>query len=150
MLFTLWHSISLLKQGYSMTEIVQCTLEVLEIQERRSDSVRNRKWDGLNNFMEVTKRAMKRKKSSRRLQREQQLVLGPPARPRSNDDMPLTTPRMRRPNRRRSLELTSTTATSEQQDQPNEMQKIRTKAPRRRSTLMVDESMMNRTWAMSA
>jgi len=132
-----------------MRDIVECTLEVLQVKEGRLDSVRNRKWDGFNNLMEkVTKRAMKRKKSSRRFidqQQQEQLSLQPP--PGSNSSPP-----MRRPNRRRSLEMTSssTMETPTVQEQHPIMHKIRGKAPRRRSTLMVDESMMNRTWAVTA
>ena len=79
-----------------MKDIVECTLEMLEIKQRRSESVRNRKWDGFNSFMEVTKRAVKRKKSSRKLQ-----PLSLQAPPTSG----LATPTMRRPNRRRSLDF---------------------------------------------
>ena len=124
-----------------MRDIVECTLEVLQIKEGRSESVRNRKWDGLNNFMEVTKRAMKRKKSQRKF--NQQLTLEAP--PSSSF---MATPPTRRPSRRRSLEM-APSSSQEQQMEPI-VEKIRGKAPRRRSTLMVDESMMNPTWATSA
>lgn len=50
----------LLGQGYSMIDIVKCTMEVLDLQQKRSDSVRNRKWDGFHSFMEVTKRRLKK------------------------------------------------------------------------------------------
>ncbi|KAL3926218.1 MAG: hypothetical protein SGBAC_013562 [Bacillariaceae sp.] len=131
----------LLRQGYSMKDIVECTLEVLELKEGRSDSIRNRKWDGFNSFVEGTKRAVKRKTSSRKL--HQPLVLQPP--PPRRTDMP--TPIMRRPRRRRSLEVTSTDIS--EQAEPIVL-KIREKAPRRRSTLMVTDSMIHRTSAMSA
>jgi len=146
----------LLRQGYSMRDIVECTLEVLDIKEKRSDSVRSRKWDGFNSFVEVTKRAMmkKRKSSSRKLL-QLSLQAPPPAAPSSRQrrsEMP-TPPTMRRPSRRRSLELTpnlnknnNVNSSSPQQD----VFKVRNKAPRRRSTLMVDDTMMNRTFAMSA
>jgi hypothetical protein len=47
-----------------MIDIVECTMEVLDVQERRADSVRNRKWDGFHKLVEITKR--KFKKPSRR------------------------------------------------------------------------------------
>ena len=141
-----------------MRDIVECTLEVLEIKEKRSDSVRSRKWDGFNNFVEVTKRAMmkKRKPSSRKLP---QLSLNHQQQPLPPKRTEMPTPPLRSFNRRRSLDMTSsgnntsnirsnTTSTNTSPEQ--EVFKFRGKAPRRRSTLMVDETMMNRTWAMSA
>eukprot|EP00980_Cylindrotheca_fusiformis_P031279 scaffold26115_cov132-Cylindrotheca_fusiformis.AAC.6 len=50
----------LLNQGYKMLEIVECTLQVLDAQHKRTESVRNRKWDGFHSFLEVTKRRLKK------------------------------------------------------------------------------------------
>jgi hypothetical protein len=50
----------LLSQGYTMLDIVKCTMKVLDLKQKRSESVRNRKWDGFHSFMEVTKRRLKK------------------------------------------------------------------------------------------
>jgi hypothetical protein len=51
---------SLLSSGYSMVDIVAATLEVLEIKQLREESVRNKKWDGVNAALENTTRTLKR------------------------------------------------------------------------------------------
>jgi len=55
----------LLGSGYSMVEIVERTMEVLEAQRNRSDSIKNRKWDGFSHFLEITRRKFKKSSSGR-------------------------------------------------------------------------------------
>jgi hypothetical protein len=67
-----------------MVDIVKCTMEVLDLQQKRSNSVRNRKWDSFHSFMEVTKRRLKKTGSSIS-----------PARPRAHFAPASPPPRMR-------------------------------------------------------
>lgn len=55
---TLFFLYSLLEAGYSIMDIVNATMEVAKIQEDRADSHRNRKWDGVNQVIEKTKRTI--------------------------------------------------------------------------------------------
>ena len=62
-LFTFFHvdfTRRLLKNGFDMTEIVGATLEVLKDKQNREESIKSKKWDGVNAAIENTTRTMKK------------------------------------------------------------------------------------------
>lgn len=115
-----------------MLEIVECTMEVLDAQQKRSDSIRNRKWDGLHNFLEVTKRRLK--KTGTLGYGKSTSTLAAPAAPAAPSNSPRA-PRMR--TRRGSLVVASTNLPKDE-------------APRRRTSLDLGPLQPNADWALTA
>jgi hypothetical protein len=51
---------SLLRAGYTINEIVECTMGVVDVKRGRLDSIKNRKWDGWNALVEKTTRSVRK------------------------------------------------------------------------------------------
>jgi hypothetical protein len=143
-----------------MLDIVECTMEVLDLQQKRSDSVRNRKWDGFHSFMEVTKRRLKKTGSLGYTS----IIPARPRAPAAPASSPLPAyassplpPRMR--DRRRSLvENTSTSSSSSDSDLGSKILQTDSGALlgqkegglRRRASLDHDLLTPNANWALTA
>lgn len=155
----------LLDSGYSMVDIVECTMEVLAIQRRRADSIRNRKWDGLNKFLELTKRKFTKRPSP---PRRRSSIVGTLSVPQSSSTTTTTakrtsisSPPVRKPPRRRGS-LTGTfvsTPSSADKVRPqdlgervleNQGRKRRTGRARRRASLDFVPLQPNFSCAMTA
>jgi hypothetical protein len=60
-----------------MEEIVNCSLRVMEEQQSRLDSIRNKKWDGLHQAIESTTRTLKSTtRTLKKVARRSSLLLG--------------------------------------------------------------------------